>query len=378
MLVEAIELDKQHVLHINCNYIGTPLHQTMVEHLSALGIDNLVFVPTYNANTAIIKANSNVRVCECFNKWDRLLFDYKQSKIIAGLEKNLEPAEFDLIHAYTLFTDGNCARKISKKYGIPYVVAVRNTDVNTFFKLRPHLRKRGIQIMQDAEAVFFLSKTYRDQVFNQYIPRELQEAMLKKTYIIPNGIDDFWHTNKNNENRTIHSPIRLIYAGTITKNKNIEETQEAMHLLTKKGIETELMVVGKIIDKSIHKKITDDPQIKYHSPVPKEELIDFYRNADIFVMPSHTESFGLVYAEAMSQGLPVIYTKWQGFDGQFDEGEVGFHVSDKRYEEIAEAIESICSKYNELSANSVKGIERFKWDRICKNYRDLYCKILEK
>ena len=86
MLVEAIELDKQHVLHINCNYIGTPLHQTMVEHLSALGIDNLVFVPTYNANTAIIKANSNVRVCECFTKWVRLLFDYNQSKIIAGFE----------------------------------------------------------------------------------------------------------------------------------------------------------------------------------------------------------------------------------------------------------------------------------------------------
>lgn len=40
-------------------------------------------------------------------------------------------------------------------------------------------------------------------------------------------------------------------------------------------------------------------------------------------MPSHKETFGLVYAEAMSQGLPIIYTKNQGFDGQFPDGYVG-------------------------------------------------------
>ena len=37
-----------------------------------------------------------------------------------------------------------------------------------------------------------------------------------------------------------------------------------------------------------------------------------YRENDIYVMPSIIETFGLVYAEAMSQGLPVIYTRGQG------------------------------------------------------------------
>lgn len=55
-------------------------------------------------------------------------------------------------------------------------------------------------------------------------------------------------------------------------------------------------------------------------------------------MPSFTESFGLVYAEAMSQGLPVIYSKGQGFDGQFAEGVVGYHVDAHDPEELCENI----------------------------------------
>ena len=58
----------------------------------------------------------------------------------------------------------------------------------------------------------------------------------------------------------------------------------------------------------------------------KEELIKLYRDSHIFTMPSITESFGLVYAEAMTQALPVVYTKGQGFDGQFPDGEVGYSV----------------------------------------------------
>ena len=40
-----------------------------------------------------------------------------------------------------------------------------------------------------------------------------------------------------------------------------------------------------------------------------------------FCLPSHAETFGLVYVEAMSQGLPIIY-EGQGFDKQFQDGEV--------------------------------------------------------
>jgi glycosyltransferase involved in cell wall biosynthesis len=68
------------------------------------------------------------------------------------------------------------------------------------------------------------------------------------------------------------------------------------------------------------------------------ELIDIYRANDIFVMPSFTESFGLVYAEAISQGLPVVYSIGQGFDRQFPEGEVGYHADPNSAQSVADAI----------------------------------------
>ena len=97
------------ILHINCNYIGTTLHQKMIEHLESAGLDNEVFVPTYNHKLSTIDIHDYVTVAECFNKWDRLLFDYKQKKICKHVEKSYDLEKFECIHAYTLFTDGNCA-----------------------------------------------------------------------------------------------------------------------------------------------------------------------------------------------------------------------------------------------------------------------------
>lgn len=362
------------VLHINCNYIGTTLHQKMIEHLDEMGIINKVFVPTYDKNISVIKTNQNVCVCECFKKWNRILFDYKQNKIYDGLKKNVAVERYNLIHAYTLFTDGNCARKLSKEYGIPYVVAIRNTDVNDFFKLMPHLRKRGVDIMRDASAIFFLSQVYKKQVFEKYIPQKYKSELEKKVYIIPNGIDEFWIENtpmlkkKNQKNKEIH----LIYAGKINKNKNIPTIQEAVSILNKEGFNTSLTVVGNIEDSKEFDKIQTDKNTVCFSARPKESLINLYRENDIFVMPSFKETFGLVYAEAMSQGLPVIYSKGQGFDGQFPEGEVGFHVKSESPEDLCDKIKKIMLSYDKLSIKAMKLTKKFSWTSITEKYVELY------
>lgn len=367
------------VLHINCNYIGTTLHQLMNEKLDAMGCENRVFVPTYDRNLAVIKPNSNVCVSECFHKWDRLVFDYKQKKIMNAVESQISAGNFDIIHAYTLFTDGNCARILSKKYGIPYVVAIRNTDVNDFFRLMPHLRGRGVQIMCDAAAVFFLSESYRKQVFEKYIPQKYKREIQEKTHIIPNGIDDFWFQNKPEARKNIDGKtIKLVYAGRIDKNKNIPTTQRAVEQLRKEGYNVTLTVVGKIQDEAEFRKIQKNQYTEYFPAMPKEKLIDAYRQADIFVMPSFKESFGLVYAEAMSQGLPVVYSKGQGFDGQFEEGTVGYRIASNNAKECADAIEKIADGYCEISKNCVSSAAKFKWDSICKSYLEIYSCIVNR
>ncbi len=370
------------ILHVNCNYIGTALHQNMIEQLGRLGIDNSVFAPTYDSKIAVIKPNDNVCVDECFNKWDRLWFYYKQKKIIQAVQKDYDVSSFDCIHAYTLFTDGNCAMRLSQKYGIPYVVAVRNTDVNSFLRLMPHLRDRGVQIMREAAAVCFLSESYRELVFSKYVPKKYQEQLLAKTHIIPNGVDDFWHENtmkgiaqakcKHIKNHRIN----LVYAGRIDRNKNIPTILEATRQLNQRGWDAHLTIVGKIKDNSIKHLIDKSSNTEYIQHCDKNELIQVYRANDIFVMPSFTESFGLVYVEAMTQGLPVVYTKGQGFDKQFQEGEVGYHVDAGSYESVLEAILKIVERYCSICTDLPSKAEKYSWKIICNRYRDLYNSIV--
>lgn len=369
------------VLHINCNYIGTTLHQLMIEELGRRGIENEVFVPTYDRSIAVIKPNDNVYVSECFNKWDRLVFDYKQQKIIKAIEEHYDVASFDLIHAYTLYTDGNAARVLSEKYGVPFVVAVRNTDVNDFFKKMIHLRSRGVKTMLAAQKIFFLSSAYKNTVIENYVSEKYRATLLKKTDIIPNGIEDFWFEHlyqerncEKTEQRIRDKRIKLVYAGGIDRNKNVTTTCEAIKLLKKDGWTVDFTVVGKVKDQDVFESIKNE--VIYLPSRPKDKLIAVYRDADIFVMPSFFETFGLVYAEAMSQGLPVIYTKHQGFDGQFENGKVGFAVDCRDAQQIAFAVEQIATNFRNFSEYALNHVEKFKWSTIVEKYNKIYTKVV--
>ncbi len=373
------------VLHINANYITSALHQVMIEHLDELNIDSMVFAPTFDKKRCIIEPKDYVTVSECFKKWDRLVYRYKQKKIIAAVEKTYNISQFDIIHAYTLFTDGNTAMELSKKYDIPYVVAVRNTDLNMFFKKMIHLRSRGVEILKNASAVFFLSPVYRDVVIKNYVPEHLRNAILKKSYVIPNGIDDFWHENifdrKGSaiaERIKSEKVLKCIYVGGIDENKNIELTLKALTQMNKEGWRCTLTSVGKIVDRSTYEQLCTYAFFRYVEPKKKEQLLDYYRDADLFIMPSHTETFGLVYAEAMSQGLPVIYTKGQGFDGQFEDGVVGYSVDDKNSDELVDIISNVVRQYPRFVNMCLSSVDRFKWEIIVKKYSNVYGEIHEK
>lgn len=90
------------------------------------------------------------------------------------------------------------------------------------------------------------------------------------------------------------------------------------------------------------------------------------------VLPSLNETFGLVYAEAMSQGLPVIFTRGQGFDGQFPDGQIGYSVPPKSPSAIADAVEKIARELSPMSHRALRAATRFDWNRITTRYDELY------
>lgn len=360
------------VLHINRNYMSTVLHQHLIDHLNQCGVENYVFAPICKADEIVTQPKDFVSVSKCFSKWHRFFYHLKQKKILSALKNLMDVSSFDCIHAYTLFTDGNVAMKLSEEFHKPFVVAVRDTDVNCFFKKLVHLRSLGVQIMQKASKIIFLSPAYRKEVLEKYIPKECREELLNKMIVIPNGIDDFWHDNLNFNERKIDKTIRLIFAGRIDKRKNILSILKAMDVLSSKGIDSSLSVVGKKYDHNVYEILVNNPKVRVVPAMPKEQLIEEYRNHDIFVMPSFTETFGLVYAEAISQGLPVVYSKGQGFDGQFEEGLVGYHCVSSNVNDVANAIEKVVTEYSNIQENCCIAVSKFKWDDICRNYIEVY------
>lgn len=375
---------KLKVLHINCNYMGTKLHQTMIEHLDKIVQANTVFCPIYANSELITKPNNNVIVSSCFTSLDRFFFFKKQKKIINCMMQQLKIDEFDCIHAYTLFTDGNCAYELSKRYGIPYVVAIRATDID-FFKYRINLRRRGHEILKNASAVFFLSEATRRLFVGEMICKDIRTCVFEKSYVIPNGIDDFWlrSTDIGNEikkKRNQHfqeKDITICCIAQILKRKNIPMLQKAITYMNKNGWNIKLIVIGKDVEHKELKIIMSHPYTEYVPPMKKEKLIEFYRKSDLFVLPSKGETFGLVYAEAMSQGLPVLYSKNEGFDGQFNEGVVGYHVDSDSYIDIAQKIELVSSNYKMLCDNCDEKVKTFDWEDIVKQYSVIYKDILK-
>lgn len=369
------------ILNINSYYYSSSVHKQLQNALHRQGLDSLTYVPLargYIPRDECHYGNEDhVEISKCYNELDRYIFHVKHNKILVDIKRRINLEKFDCLHAHSLFSNGYIALKIKEKLGTPYVVAVRDTDLNTFFKYMVHLRRLGQRILRNADKIVFLSEPYRDYLIQNYIPKKMKKDILSKSEIIPNGIDAFWLKNRGAVKKIKDKKmLKLIHVGVISKRKNLNTTVRAVEILKNKGYNVIFTVVGKIVDKSIFEQIRDLPYINYASPMPKEQLIEVYRSNDVLVMPSITETFGLVYAEAMSQGLPVIYTRGQGFDGHFNEGEVGYSVQYNSAEEIVERIKDILDNYEAISNSCITKVDRFDWSKIAKSYHSIYEDVL--
>jgi len=135
----------------------------------------------------------------------------------------------------------------------------------------------------------------------------------------------------------------------------------------------DLRVIGKGPLESEYRRTAADLPVEFCGFVSDRGLLlGHYRWSHVLAVPSFTESFGLVYGEAMTQASPVIYTRGQGFDGFFPDGTVGFAVNPKDAGEIADRVFDLHRNYSFFSRNSVRLAEQFRWadkvSELCRVY----------
>lgn len=286
--------------------------------------------------------------------------------------KAIEEQDIEIMHGNMSFRDGIVCRYIYKKCNIPYVVSFRDTDFEIYKKWKlPWIRNTCYKVLKDARQVIFISNTYKEALLKS-LPKKLQLIVSAKSSVVPNGIDEYFLNNKA-EAKTINgNPIRILAVGKVCKRKNPETTVEALKILKDKGYDCTLTLVGNIEEDNYRELIKNNDFIVYIEASPKDKILEFMRKSDILIVPSRTETFGLVYAEAMSQGMPVIYTRGQGFDGQYKEGYIGYSVDCNNAHEIAKRVIDILNNFSDISKNCIKESVKYDWSLVADEYIEIY------
>ena len=181
------------VLQICNGYFDTKVYENFFLALEKHNIRNTIFV-FLNKNRKVneISTAKELIVEKCYNSLERIVYWHKQKKVFNKFLISINFKKINLIHAHTVFSNGDIAYRVKKKVGVPYVVTIRNTDINVFFKYIFFLRKHGIKILKEAEKIIFLSPKYEEEFFLRYVKKEEKEELKKKVIILPNGIDNFW------------------------------------------------------------------------------------------------------------------------------------------------------------------------------------------
>jgi glycosyltransferase involved in cell wall biosynthesis len=372
------------VFHLCSDYSGTHLYRSSFLSLAGYCSFQTVYVPVRNVDLLDkypITDHSKIKIIYSLvlTKWHRLFFKKKISDVYNDLESKTDFTEVDLVHAHFLFSDGAIAFEIKKKHGLGYVVTVRNTDINIFFKYLFHLRSTGLSILKEANAIIVLNPKYKATLLT-FVPWKHKEEIKKKINVIPNGLDSLWIENTFiRTSKLKEGTIKILFVGEFSKNKNIENSIRAIEKLRNTGLDIEFILVGNYGENLKRIQFLQEQRKSYLKIIDrisdKEILLKWYRNADIFLMPSFYESFGLVYLEAMSQGCPVIFSKNQGIDGYFEEGFIGYSVEPSSVNSICEAIIKTIKNYSDLSKNCVSTINQFSWERVAVETYKVYNSI---
>lgn len=367
------------ILHICSDYAKQHLYRQLVLALEKHAINQKVFVPV--RTTEEIGGNRHQsKISQLFyknilRKSDRIFFNKKISKVTEWIESENNDWNEVVIHAHFLYSDGAVALKLHEKYNVPYIVCVRNTDLNLFAKYRPDLKWQASKILKNARSVVFLNMPYVEQARGLF-PFLCETAFKDKCYVIPNGLDDFWLERNRPKGKRFEiskaSPLQILFVGDDTKNKNFEMVISAISEIGK-SLPVELNVVGRRIDEP--DRFPSHVKIHQLGKVGREELAKQYDKSALLLVPSIHETFGLVYLEALINRVMVIHSKGQGISGYFGSKHGAFEVDPNNLHDICAQIETAISATINWAETEKMLMSEFSWESVSQKIINAYSKF---
>ncbi len=286
----------------------------------------------------------------------------------------LAKEHFDVIHAFFSVPCGFMAWRLSKRYGIPYIVSLRGADVpgysERFAGLYVFLRPLIRNIWKHAARVIANSKGLRLLA--------LQTNTRQRIDMIPNGIDTTEF--KPDATREVDGIFRILCVSRITPRKGIRYLIEGFDLLKKRDpSKMELWIIGEGDESPELRKLVQDlglhQSVKFFGRMAHEKLTSFYGLADVFVLPSLNEGMSNTMLEALASGLPIVATVTGGTEELVSDGENGLYIEKESPADIALKLEIILTDEGlrkKMGEASRVRAEQMSWGSVAKQYVELY------
>jgi len=314
------------------------------------------------------------------------LFEYQPyesaltSKIVdVALYENL-----DLLHVHYAIPHASSAylaKQIlkSKKISLPYITTLHGTDITLVGKdpsFEPIIRFS----LNNSDAITAVSKSLKKETL--------------QTFKIDNNIEviynfiDFYRIQKIRQsatcclaNKSKNEKI-LMHISNFRKVKRIDDIVKVFAAVKKK-IPSKLILVGDGPEKpSIERLVREkylNKDVIFTGRIT--EPLEILASADLYLLPSETESFGLSALEALAMGVPVISSNSGGITEVNIHGKTGFtcNVGDVN-SMIKYSFELLTNpkKYHQFQHNALEQAKKFDINKILPKYMNLYKKVLEK
>ena len=234
--------------------------------------------------------------------------------IVRRNRENLERARTEhgrihVLHAHVSFPAGAVARELSRETGIPFLV----TEHMSPFPFR-HLERAGQVVPEVREP---LRSAQRVTAVSRSLAREIGERAGVEAVVVPNGVDETFFTPATpaGGSRANGAAFTFLTVGNLTPQKGVDDLlRAAAALASPDGVRFRIAGDGAQAAeyRALARRLGLEDHVTWLGALGRERVRDELRACDAFVLTSRHESFGVVLAEALACGRPVLATRSGG------------------------------------------------------------------
>ncbi|ARD48992.1 hypothetical protein SporoP37_12925 [Sporosarcina sp. P37] len=281
-----------------------------------------------------------------------------------------------ITHAHYAFPTGLLSLMAKKLFNIPYVVTVHGGDLDKMAKKSARIANYTKQILQEAASVITVGEKLHDHVIHDY------GIAPQKVEIMSMGVDtNIFKTMAQEEVRLLLDvPLNervLIFVGNVIEAKGVMELLDAFEQLRKTHDDLLLYIIGSQKDErftaAVKEKAAGNKDIRFKEPVSQTELSKWMSAADILVLPSYHEGFGLVALEALVSGAKVVASNVGGLPYLLKDG-AGTLVEPRDAHSLAAGLEQALANEvtREQHETAQQIIQQHSSEVIVKRLNDIY------